>query len=540
MCRPYFYIALLLMIVTAAVFYQVRNYDFISDDYINIVENPNLSPATISRVRELWQKPYWGLYIPVTYTTWAAITQWAELPGASQSARKLDPRPFHSANLFFHLANVLMVFAILRMLTHTDWAAGCGALLFALHPVQVEPVAWISGLKDVLSGFFSFIALWQYLIYAAAPPAKMFSVRRDFFHFSIASLALAAAILSKPTAAMVPLVAWLLDRYVLGRTMRQCALALIGWVIFAAPFFFLAKWFQPDAGIEFLTPLWMRPLVAADAVAFYLYLLALPLSLGPDYSRSPAYVLENGWIYLTWILPFVSAVWIWLERGRRPWLVASGGIVIVGILPTLGLVPFSFQDISTVADRYLYFSLLGPALGLTCFLSESRRRQTLIFLVGGVLLTLLGIQSFFQASFWRDSTTLYRHVLEINPRSWLAHAGLGDWLLRQGKFDQARVHYLEGLKIKPNDAALSNNLGTVLARQGRFDEARTQYLRALRNEPGNVDARTNLAHILAEQNDLDGAIRHYLQALQVDPKHESARRGLSLAIDKQKRRAAPR
>ena len=278
MCRPQFYIALLLMIFTLAVFYQVRDHDFISDDYIHIVENPYLKPVTLPRVVELWQKPYWGLYIPVTYTAWAAIARLAELPGPGPRAAKLDPRPFHSANLVLHLANLLIVFAILRMLARNDWAAGCGALLFALHPVQVEPVAWVSGLKDLLSGFFSLLALWQYLAYAAATSSsantatargEIAKVKRGVFHFAVATLAFVLALLSKPTAAMVPWAAWLLDRYVLQRTVRQCTVPLISWLFLAVPFAVLTKWSQPDAGIDFLTPLWARPLVAGHSPSFF-------------------------------------------------------------------------------------------------------------------------------------------------------------------------------------------------------------------------------------------------------------------------------
>lgn len=547
MCRPHFYIALLLIISTLVVFYQVRDHDFVSDDYIHIVENPYLRPVMLPRVLELWQKPYWGLYIPVTYTVWAAIARLTELPGAGKSAPKLDPLPFHSANLILHLVNLLIVFAILRMLTRNDWAASCGALLFALHPVQVEPVAWVSGLKDVLSGFFSLLALWQYLAYAmgtsssanaATAQGDTQNMKRGFFHFALATLAFVLALLSKPAAAMVPLAAWLLDRYVLQRTFRQCTVALRSWVILAVPFAVLTKWFQPDAGIEFLTPIWARPLVAGDALAFYLYQLVAPLSLGPDYSRSPELVLQHGWIYLAWVLPFGLAVLIWLGRHKRPWLVASGGVFVIGTVPTLGLIPFSFQDISTVADRYLYFSFLGPALSLACFLSEPRSRRGLMVLPCVGLLTLLGIQSALQAHYWSNSITLYHHVLKINPRSWLAHVGLGNSLAKQRKFEQAMAHYLQALRIRPNDAAMYVELGNILARQRKFEEARTQYLEALRIEPNNAAAHNNLANVLAEQDDLDQAIAYYLQALQIDPEYEIARHGLSLAIEEQKRRTS--
>jgi len=220
--------------------------------------------------------------------------------------------------------------------------------------------------------------------------------------------------------------------------------------------------------------------------------------------------------------------------------VASGGVFVIGTVPTLGLIPFSFQDISTVADRYLYFSLLGLALSLGCFLSEPRRKLGLTVPLCVVLLTFLGVQSALQANYWSDSITLYQHVLKINPGSWLAHTGLGDSLANRGEVEQAMAHYLQALRIRPDDAATHNNLGNILARQRKFEEAKIQYLKALRNEPDNAAAHNNLANVLVEQGSLDQAIAHYLQALQIDPEYEIARHGLSLAIEKQKRRRSQR
>ena len=210
----------------------------------------------------------------------------------------------------------------------------------------------------------------------------------------------------------------------------------------------------------------------------------------------------------------------------------------MGTAPTLGLVPFSFQDISTVADRYLYFSFLGPALLVACFLSEPRHRRDLTLLLCVGLLALLAIRSASQAGYWSDSITLYRHVLTINPRSWLARVSLGDSLAEQRKFDQAMAHYLQALRIRPNDASTHNNLGNILAGQKKFEEARAHYLKALRIEPDNAAAHNNLANVLVQQNDLGQAIAHYLQALQIDPEYEIARRGLSLATGAQKRRTS--
>ena len=160
-------IAVLLIVLTVAVFWRVHDHGFVWDDRIDIYENPHLISETGPDILVFWQKPYLGLYIPLTYTVWATITHFSKVP-PTRDGINLSPRLFHVANLIVHLLSIIVVFTILRLLVPSDWAAGAGTLLFALHPVQVEAVAWVDGMRDVLSGLLSFVALWQYLIYARA------------------------------------------------------------------------------------------------------------------------------------------------------------------------------------------------------------------------------------------------------------------------------------------------------------------------------------------------------------------------------------
>ncbi len=160
-------IAVLLIVLTVAVFWRVHDHGFVWDDRIDIYENPHLNSETAPDILVFWQKPYQHLYIPLTYTVWATIARFSKVPTTPEGIN-LNPRPFHVANLIVHLLSIIVVFAILRLLVRSDWAAGAGSLLFALHPVQVESVAWVDGMRDVLSGLLSFVALWQYLAYARA------------------------------------------------------------------------------------------------------------------------------------------------------------------------------------------------------------------------------------------------------------------------------------------------------------------------------------------------------------------------------------
>jgi len=508
-------IGLLLVGLTLAVFLPAGGHDFVWDDTGNIVENPYLNPPIFANALRFWEKPYEKLYIPLTYSVWAGLARVAQMPAERGDVMEFSPRLFHLANVGFHILAALVIFGILKMLVRHDWAAFGGALFFALHPLQVEPVAWITGLKDVLSGCLSLVAIWLYL-------------KHKGFHYVLATLAFVLAMLAKPGAITVPVVAWVLDYWLLRRSARQCALTVIPWIVLAIPFIIVNKLAQPDTIIPFFTPLWARPLVAADALAFYLYKLALPLWLGPDYGRSPEWLLQRGWVYITWVIPFGILILIWRWRERKPWLLASAGVFVAGMLPVSGLVPFVFQSLSTVADRYLYLSLLGPALALAFFLAAKKRKVAVVFCVG--TLALLGLRSAFQVSHWRDETTLYRHALSVNANSSLAYYNLGNALAERGMVENAIVHYREAVRISPRYPDARNNLGAVLARVGRLDEAIEQYREAIRIDPTYAKAYYNFGNARIRQGEWDEAVERYGQAIKADPGYSMAYNNLGIAL----------
>lgn len=541
-------IASALILITLAVFWQVQDHGFVWDDTDNVERNPYLSPATLSSVIRFWQKPYENLYVPLTYTVWAAIARSAASAKTNGLRPKPDPRPFHVANLVLHLLSALVVFTTLRMLVRNDWAACAGALLFAVHPVQVEPVAWITGMKDVLSGLLSLAAVWQYLAYAIMTctpdenPAgrsgkasvierDTLSFRRKDLHYALATLAFVLALLAKPAAVVVPAIAWALDYWVLRRPVRESAVALIGWVAAATPFVVWTKSAQPDAMTDFITPLWARPFVATDAAAFYLYKLAVPLWLGPDYGRSSASVLREGWLYVTWILPCGLAIVIWLWRDRRPWLVASAGVFVAGILPVSGLIPFSFQNTSTVADRYLYFAMLGPALTLAWFLSQ--HRGNLVAVICGLILVSLGIKSAFQTAIWRDSLTLWTHAVTITPHSYFARYNLANALSRSGRIPEAIAQYRRSLELDPIQPEAHYNLGNIFGALGKPAEAIAHYQASLEIDANQPKVRLSLGNVLVGQGQYAAAVEQYRKALQVRPNHAETHNNLGVALAEQ-------
>jgi Flp pilus assembly protein TadD len=553
-------VAALLLLVTLVVFWQVPSYEFVQwDDVLNIFENPYLQSLTFDNILAFWREPYAELYIPLTYTFWgltAAVSR--AVTAHATGGPRLDPQFFHTLNLLVRLLTVLVVWRIIRLLlgrtmletqraagtpsrTRVEWAACGGALLFAVHPLQVEAVAWVTGFKDVLYGFLSCVAIWQYLDYASrsveAAASGLSSRRpatRSLGRYWLATGAFVLALLAKPTAVVVPVVAWILDVWGWPQTWRHRRWALLVWLGLAVLWgLFTSLKVQPTAADVFLPPLWARPLIAGDAVSFYLYKLGLPVWLGLDYGRSPEWLLAQSWWWLTGLLPWGLAGWLWYKRTQVPWLAAAAGVLVASLLPVLGLVPFTFQTYSTVADRYMYIAMLGPALALAWGLAQLRQRW--ISVGCGIGLGALGIYSMWQTHYWHDSVALCEHALAVNPRSSVAHNTLGMVLAAQNQLAEATRHYTEALRLWPRNTEAHNNLGNALSRQGKVQEAIEQYREALRLKPNFAQAYNNLGAALTDQGNFAEAIGQYTAALQLQPAYPRAHYNLGNALSRQGR-----
>jgi protein O-mannosyl-transferase len=551
-------VATLLILVTLAVFWQVHGHEFVLwDDGLHVYENPYLQALTFDNIRVFWREPYAELYIPLTYTLWALTAAVARGISASPTGgAPFAPQAFHMLNLLVHLLSVLVVWRILCLLlgrvmlemqrtatspplTRVEWAAGGGALLFAIHPIQVEAVAWVTGFKDVLCGFLVYVAIWQYLCYVredveatASGKAARDKASPALGCYWLATGAFVLGLLAKPAAVVVPVVAWVLDVWGWPQTWRHRKPALLAWLGLAVLWgLFTSLKVQPAASGSFIPPLWERPWIAGDAVGFYLSKLGVPFWLGPDYGRSPEWLLAQWWHWLTGLVPWGLALWLWYKHTRVSWLVAAAGVLVAGLLPVLGLVPFAFQAYSTVADRYMYSAMLGPALALAWGLAHVRQRW---LAVGGVvLLGVLGIRSAWQAHYWHDTVALFEHELAVHPGSFMAHNTLGMALAAQNRLPEAVGHYTEAIRLWPRNSKAHYNLGNALNRQGKTQEAIQQYSEVLRLQPNSAEAHNGLGAALADQGHVAEAISHYTAALQLEPAYPQAHYNLGNALNRQ-------
>ena len=519
-----------LVVIVCLVFGRIVGHDFVLwDDTITIFQNPYLNPVSWDHLAYFWQHPYEKLYIPLSYSVFSFLASVAHLPhldpSITDSGALLNPHLFHGASLVMHAVNVVLVFLILRLLVRRDLPAAAGALLFALHPVQVESVAWASELRGLLAGFFSLLAVWWYLRFSIGAKQRRRHSNGAYVLYGGAMLAGVLALLCKPSAVTLPLILLVLDVWCVGRSWRQSVQSAGALVLVAIPFLLITQSAQPvEAKLH--TALWTRPFVAGDALAFYLAKLVAPLNLAIDYGRTPQYVMGQWWGYLTWLFPAGLAFGLWAVRKRYPWLIAAGLISLVTVLPVLGLVPFAFQHYSTVADRYLYVALLGPALGVAYVLAEHGRR---LLVVSGLLLLPLGIMSVVQAGYWSSNFTLLPHELAVNPNSDVTYNNLAIALARHGKLDEAMTRLHTALQMNPDNYMAYSNMGNVYLLRNKVPQAITEYQQSIRVNASWAESRDNLGIALAIQHNYQAAIDQFRQALQIDPTYSKAQTHLAQA-----------
>lgn len=501
---------LVLTAVCFGVFRRVLTFDFVNwDDGFLVYENPLLNPITGRSFLA-----FWSALNPLTNSLYGLL---ALIPGTPGGNVSLNPRAFHCTNLIVHVLTTIVVFRLLEVLTKSRNGACVGAAVFALHPLQVEPVAWVSGLKDVLSGFFAVTALWQYA--AHAERARMGQAAGRPYWIATASFVL--ALCAKSTAVATPVLAAVIDALVVARPWRNILRSLLGWIVVAVVWGIAATVAQRHDAAA-MNPLpFERVVVALDALGFYVTKLFVPVNLVADYGRSPESV--SAWAYP---LPLMGGAVVIsvaaaavLLRSRRTLLICAA-LLLAGLAPVLGFLRFGHQAFSTVADRYMYLPMLAPAFGVAQLASRSPASG---FWIGAlVALSLLGVRSARQVHHWSDSRALHLHTLAVNPRSWQAHTNLAASLLEEGKTAEAVGHLEAALKINPNCAAAHNNLGRVLLQQGLTDQAIAHWREALRADPSFAHTYYNLANAFAKQRNDADAILHYREAIARDPSFADA------------------
>ena len=496
------------------------------DDDIHVHANPHLADLSWSSVAALWAGPWQQLYIPFTYSVWAALaalSRWTD--GVSVATGALNAAWFHGANVLAHAGAAAWAFVLLRRITgkffagardgRVHMAAALGAAFFALHPLQVEPVAWISGLRDVLGGCLGLGAL-----------AVLFGAERmTAARATAATLLFVASLAAKPAGVALPVVAGILALQPFRWSWRQMLAVLGPWLVIGALWVAVTSSAQWAADLaRGLVPVWMRPLVAGDALAFYAWKTLGPTGLAADYGRSPDVVRAAGWLWWTWTGPAVLAAVLAVVRPLRIYLVPFG-IFAAALAPTLGLVPFNFQVVSTVADRYAYFALIGPALALAMAVTQCGRAWPAA--LAALWVAGLAAVTMHRLPLWSDDLKLFAATLETNPRSWKAMHNYASALDDRGRTAEAEPLLREVIARRPDGAEAYNDLSVVLWKLNRRDEAVFMMRRslALRATPG---AARNLVQMEAMRNNPAGVTEALEWVVRLEPGNTEAARELEI------------
>ena len=485
------------------------------DDDLHVYANPYLNPATWQSVARLWQHAYEHLYVPLAYTIFAAIGWLATVPAQSDASLgqsiSLAAMAFHLASLLLHLANTWLCFTLVRRLAGRTRPAWLCALLFALHPLQLESVGWISELRGVTSAAFLLSALNVLVLSRRVPTPRR---ARQLLALSVPLVV--CAMLCKPSAAVAPLVALAIDRIALQTPWRKALVVASIWAGAVLPFAWLTRASQAvaEAGAA---PLWQRPFVAGDALAFYLFKTVAPFALAIDYGRTPHQVMSHAWGYLAWTLPVALLALGYLNRRRHPlgWLGALSFVIF--LLPTSGLVPFAYQSYSTVADRYVYLALIGAGLVVSTAADRVKSPKTVV--AGAVVLfTALGALSFAQSRYWLTTADLLRHTIALNPAAGFAYNNLGDMELGNGDLQAALADYRACVEHDPTRVKAYLNLADVYTTLNQPADAERALAQVARTSEMTGDDLSNLGIVLMKMNQPARALEALAAATATDPR----------------------
>lgn len=545
--------ALALIAITLIAYAPAYRAAYIWDDEEYVTANPNLEDA--AGLARIWIEPSTSpQYYPLVFTTfWIEHHLWGE-----------DPRGYHAVNILLHAASALLVWRVLRRLEVPGaWLA---AAIFALHPVHVESVAWITERKNTLSGFFYLLSLYLYLGFLAsrsadplrargaspgpdrahqpaapdetaldyAPTGSSFGFRNPLidrssrlFLFSLFTFAL--ALLSKTVACSLPVAILIILWWKNGRITRRDLTPL-------APFFaiglalasvtiYLERQHVGATGAEFNYSLAERTLIAGRAVWFYAGKLLFPANLSfvyPRWTISAQYA--RPFLLPVALLLMLFALWYFRHRlGRGPF--AAALFFVVTLFPALGFFnvwPFVY---SFVADHFAYLASLGLIVAIAALLAEATQAlsQNTRRIAAAFLVLVLVVLTFRQAQTYANSKTLWTRTLTLNPRASVAHAALAVELQREQNLTEALDHYVDAFKFPPVDNAALNNLAFVARTTGQLDRALAVYQNHAAREPNDEQTRFQIALIQTWQNRPDDAIAAYREAIRLRPDFAEAR-----------------
>ncbi len=423
--------------------------------------------------------------------------------------------PFHRTSLALHVANSLLVIVFLYLLWGRPLPAAMAGLLYGVHPITIESVAWISERKTVLAAFFALWCLVLYLLYVR---------RRSRLSGVMCLAAYVLSLLSKPGVIGMPVLLLLLDYWPLKRFGKKAVLEKLPLLVIAGVVA-VVTFISQSRAASVTMPGQSGPVhvifVFCHNIVFYLYNFIWPANLSWYYPFPQPFNLSqpmvlSGVVGTCLLIPLLLISMRWTRSVAVGWL-----FFFVAIFPTLGVIGIHPM---IAADRHMYFPMVGLLLPVGCFFAlfwagelgkkfGKAARQIILITAVLLLTTSEFILTRCYLVHWRDSESVYEYMLGFSPDVVILHNNLGNVLKNSGKVDRAVEHFNKSLELKPNSPEVHNNLGTLLDKLGRFDEAVEHYERALELRPNFSQAHYNLATLLAKQGKTDEAVAEFRKAL---------------------------
>ncbi len=536
-------ICVMLALVTFIAYEQVRNYGFVSyDDVDYVYGNQHVKAGlTADSIKWAFTTTHAGNWHPLT---WLSHMLDCQLFGN-------NPGWYHLSNVLFHIANTLLLFAVFKRMTGALWRSAFIAAAFALHPLHVESVAWISERKDVLSSLFWILTMWAYVRYTQRPGIKRYLSTLLFFTLGL---------MAKPMLVTLPFVLLLLDYWPLSRLqgisknaeknlppaesagLNRHVLSIIQLIVEKIPLFvisaascavtYVAQ--QGEGAVASMGQLTLKLRMLNAVTSYFSYIVKIfyPTHLAVFYPHSKMFVFRT----ITVVLLLIVSLVLFIRRVYgRPWLTVGLLWYLGTMVPVIGLVQVGSQ---AMADRYTYLPSIGifiiVAWGAAELGSKLPYRRMVLGTLAGLVLTALFICTKAQVRYWQNDVTLFGHALEVTKNNAIMHERYASVMVKEGKLDEAISHYTEALRIKPKLYFVCNNLGLVLLGQGKIDQATLCFEEALRLKPDYPFALNNLGKSLAAQGKMDEAVAYLEKAIRSDPDYPQSYYNIALLKIRQK------
>jgi tetratricopeptide (TPR) repeat protein len=556
-------IALVLAAVSLGVYFQTLGFEFVGlDDYLYVVRNPHLRDGLSGSALSAAFQANFGNWIPLTILS-------LHLDYALYG---LEAAGYHATNLAHHTLSTLLLFFALSRMTGEVWRSGFVAAVFAIHPLHVESVAWVTERKDTLSGVFWMLTLLAYARYCESPG----SIRR----YGLVLLCLMLGLMSKPTVVTLPFVLLLLDYWPLGRLTRSDGGVLPGAVELRHVIFEKIPMFALVAGTSVITiavqrasgfvsdlesiPTGLRIANAVESYAIYLWQTVWPTGLAAFYPHPMESI--SGWgVAASTILLVALTVFVFRVAAARPYAPVGWLWFLGTLIPVIGLVQVGMQ---ARADRYMYLPLIGLSILATWGAADLAQRwrvhRTALALVAASVLVAFGAAAWIQTATWRNTEMLYRQALDVTDGNYLAYRALGSELLSQQRFDEAEQNFERAallapswsaprlgladiemarghtrtalrafedeLKRDPGNPDIAGRYGLALGLEGRHAEARVQLQRVLEANSGNAELHRAMANVEAALGDFRASVRHGREALRLRPNYTEAANNLAWTL----------